>query len=37
MMSAAAIGAVRVLLSTPEASRHSPLADDLWHAVARAI
>lgn len=37
MMSAAANGAVRVLLSAPDASEHSPLADDLWHAVAAAI
>lgn len=37
MMAAAANGAVRVLLSTPEASEHSPLADDLWRAVAAAI
>ncbi|WP_299574952.1 TetR/AcrR family transcriptional regulator [uncultured Williamsia sp.] len=37
MMSAAANGAVRVLLSTPDAAADSPLADDLWHAVAAAI
>ncbi|GAA2054172.1 TetR/AcrR family transcriptional regulator [Williamsia deligens] len=37
MLSATGNGAIRILLSTPDASAHSTLADDLWDAVAAAI
>lgn len=37
MLSAAGNGAVRVLLSMPADGAHSPLADDMWRAVATAI